>query len=78
MFHKIKEAVSNISQWYIQPEVQSMLCDIKHSVGASFTFNTLVAWAVPQLAHLAFVLFSGGVSTIAFYFLNRYLKKNHP
>lgn len=78
MLHRIKEIVGSIYEWYTQPEAHSTIGDIKNSLGASITFNVLIKLAIPELVHMAFVLSSGGICTIAFYFLNRYLKKNYP
>ncbi len=75
MFHKI---LSTILHWYWKPEVQSVLSDIKLSVLISGFWSSIMKIAVPELAHGAFVLFFAGVSTVLLYFLNRYLKKNHP
>ena len=78
MWNYIKHWVLHIFYLLDKPDVKDVVSDIKVAGGISFTFNAILKIIIPELAHGLSVLFWGGMCTIAFYFLRRWLKKNFP
>ncbi len=74
--HKIKEFILNVFYFYDQH--RETIADVKIAGGTSFTLSVIIKSLVPELAHGLSLLFWGGLCTIAFYFLRRWLKKNFP
>lgn len=78
MWHYIKHLILHTFYLFEQPHVKEVVSDIKVAGGISGGVSAVLAIAIPELAHGLSLLFWGGVCTIAFYFLRRWLKKNYP
>ncbi len=72
---KLRLLVVHTCDYIHQESVSLVITDLRHAALISTIWSVIIKTAVPELAHGVMVLFWACTSTVAVFFIQRFLKK---